>query len=181
MPSGQPAGRRRYEEHPPPTKWTISSLSPSDRWVSCHCVRGTMLRFSSTATRSCFMPSCSTNSASVIGAESCSCPLMTIFIATIFAIHGRRSKHRPRGESRPRLSWSSTALPLRGRKNLCGASLRFAPVPTWPVMTPTPLLFSVGICGWRCGRSSWPAPGPRNPEETTRPLRSSSRCRRRGR
>ena len=50
-----------WKSLPPPTKWTISRWSPSCNWVLSHCARGTISRFSSTATRSPFIPSCSMN------------------------------------------------------------------------------------------------------------------------
>ena len=137
-PSGQPAGRRRYIP-PPPTKWTISSWSPSARWVSAHWSRGTMLRFNSTATRSCFMPSCSTSSARVMAEKSCFWPLMVSFIS------GRFSQGIDGGSK-----YGTQA---------------------WPVATL--LLFLAGICGWRCGRNRWLAPGRRNLAERTRPFRFS--------
>src|SRR5579871_556219 len=71
---------------PPPTKWTISRRSPSDRLVLDQRSRGTMSRLRSMATRSAFMPSCSTREASVVtSVNSRSAPLMMSFIEVIVA------------------------------------------------------------------------------------------------
>jgi len=94
---------------PPPTKWTISRRSPSDRLVSDHCSRGTMLRFSSTATRSCFMPNCSTSPESVSGgSKSRFSPLIWSFMGRGF------SRSAPTVSSRAK-SWfaSRTTAPSK--------------------------------------------------------------------
>lgn len=88
-------GTGRGQPLPPPTKWTTSSRSPSLSVVSAQRSRGTMSRFSSTATRSCFMPSFSTRAERVKAGgtltKSRSSPLICSFIKEV---RGARSRHR---------------------------------------------------------------------------------------
>ncbi len=67
--------------HPPPMAWTISTWSPSWRvWLACS-GRGTMRRFTSTATRRCAWPVDSSNCATLQrSAQVCGWPLSIRFM-----------------------------------------------------------------------------------------------------
>ena len=67
--------------HPPPMAWTISTWSPSRRvWLACS-GRGTMRRFTSTATRRCAWPVDSSNCATLQrSAQVCGWPLSIKFM-----------------------------------------------------------------------------------------------------
>ena len=170
---------------PPPTKWTISSRSPSFSVVSDQEARGAISRLSSTATRSDFMPRDSTSAASVSGdlKSFCSPLIWRVIGNSLRKAVGIGKGGRPIAAfrtleraalreclHRPAISWGSRDPSTARGDSLCSPP-RSAQDDKQKKMTASRLCGG-RIFWWRCGLRSWPGPAATRPAAWLLLLRS---------